>query len=84
MAEDDDQDPRVLGWVHRHTELLWVLIGVVFLIYGVNAIVQLAGGVVGPDYSNVISSFGGVIAAIVAGILALRGRAERRRAGDDD
>jgi Zn-dependent protease with chaperone function len=82
--EDDDQDPRVLGWVHRHTELLWALIGVVFLVYGASAIVQWHNGVLGTDYANVISSVGGIVAAIAAGILALRGLRERRRAGDDD
>jgi hypothetical protein len=80
----DDDEPRVLGWVHRHTELLWAVIGLVFLLYGISAFVQLQRGVVGVDYANVISSVGGVVAAIVAGILAIRGVVERRRSGDDE
>ncbi|GAA4667146.1 hypothetical protein [Frondihabitans cladoniiphilus] len=80
----EDDDPRVLGWVHRHTALLWAIIGVIFLVYGISAISQVSRGVVGPDHSNVISSFGGIIAAIVCGILALRWRAERRRSNDND
>ncbi|RKR73995.1 hypothetical protein [Frondihabitans australicus] len=82
--EDDDREPRVLAWVHRHTDLLWAVIGLVFLIYGISAFVQLRQGVVGVDYANVISSFGGVIAAVVAWILAVRGALERRRSGDDE
>lgn len=80
----DDDEPRVLGWVHRHTELLWGVISLVFLLYGISAFVQLQHGVVGVDYSNVISTVGGVVAAIVAAILAVRGLRERRRSGDDE
>ena len=80
----DDDEPRVLGWVHRHTNLLWSVIGLIFLIYGINALVMWHAGTVGPDYSNVISTFGGIIAAIAAAVLAVRGARERRRAGDDE
>ena len=80
----DDDEPRVLGWVHRHTELLWGVIGVVFLIYGASAFVQWQKGVVGVDYSNVISTFGGIVAFVAASVLAIRGVRERRRSDDDD
>jgi hypothetical protein len=80
----DEKEPRFAGWVHRHTELVWAALGVVFVIYGISALVNVTQGVLGIDYANVISTFGGFIAAIVAGILALRTRREKRNSPDAD
>lgn len=81
---NDEKEPRFAGWVHRHTELVWAALAVVFVIYAISALVNVSRGVVGVDYANVISTFGGFIAAIAAGVFAVRTRREKRNSPDAD
>lgn len=83
-SADDERQPGFAGWAHRHTELVWAALAVVFVIYAVSALVNVTRGVLGTDYSNVISTFGGFIAAIVAAVLAVRTRREKRSSPDAD
>lgn len=81
---DDDREPRFAGWVHRHTELVWGVLALVFAGYGVSAAINVAHGVAGPDHSNWISTVGGLLAAVAAAVLGLRARREKRDSPDDD
>ena len=83
MEDTDERDPRFAGWLHRHADLVWYALCVVFVIYAVTAFVNVQRGVLGPDHSNVISTFGGIIAAIAAGIIGVRTRRNNRNADDD-
>jgi hypothetical protein len=80
---EEEKEPRVSGWVHRHTELVWGALAIVFLIYAGTAFFNLQRGVVGPDDSNIIGVFGGVIAAIAGAILCATTVARKRRTGGD-
>lgn len=81
--EPDEREGRVSGWLQRHADLVWYALGVVFLIYGITALVHLVQGVAGPDDSNVISTVGG-FAAGIAGIVVGRRTARDRREHPDE
>ncbi len=81
--EHEEKEPRFSGWLHRHAELVWAALAVVFLLYAATALVNLGHGVLGPDDSNVIGLFGGVIAAVAGAILCATTVARKRRTGGD-
>jgi hypothetical protein len=82
--DTDDAEPRISGWLQRRADLVWYALGVVFVLYGVTALVHLVGGVRGPDDANVISTFGGFIAGIAALVVGLRTARDDRDAPEDD
>jgi hypothetical protein len=79
VEEEDEKEPRVSGWVHNHTELVWAALAIVFLIYAATSFFNLAHGVLGPDDSNIIGVFGGVLAAIAGAILCATTVRRKRR-----
>jgi hypothetical protein len=81
---DDEREGRISGWIHRHAELVWYALAIVFVIYGATALVNLSRGVVGPDHSNLISTFGGIIAGTAAAIIGWRTARDKKRADDDE
>lgn len=55
--------------MHNHTEVIWGALCIIFLIYAASSFVHLENGELGTDAFNVIGVFGGVLAAIAAGII---------------
>jgi hypothetical protein len=66
-------------------EALWGALCIVFLIYAATAFVHLQRGELGPDAANVIGVFGGIIAAVAAGIISVVTMVRKRRTrGESD
>lgn len=66
--EEDESEPRISGWLHRHVEVVFLALFLVFLGYAASAYLDLKRGQLGPDDANVIGVLGGIAAAIAAGI----------------
>lgn len=76
---DTEQPERGFSaWLQRRADLVWYALGIVFVIYGATALVNLTRGVPGPDDSNIISTFGGFIAGIAALIVGWRTARDHR------
>lgn len=67
-SDEDESEPRISGWLQRHMEIVFLALFVVFLGYAASAYLDLTRGQLGPDDANVIGVFGGIAAAIAAGI----------------
>ena len=80
----DGRESKISDWLQRHAELVWYGLGIVFVIYGISALVNLTHGTPGPDDANVISTFGGFIAGVAAAIIGFRTAREKRNSPDDD
>jgi hypothetical protein len=85
---DDEQQPHgdtegqergLSAWLQRRSDLVWFALAIVFVIYGATALVNLTRGTLGPDDSNIISTFGGFIAGIAALIIGIRTARDHRR-----
>ncbi|PZF60940.1 hypothetical protein DEI92_04740 [Curtobacterium sp. MCBD17_034] len=83
-TDADEDESRISGWLQRHADLVWYALGVVFVVDGISALVNLVRGVPGPDDSNVISTFGGFIAGIAALVVGLRTARDHREHPDDE